>query len=493
MVRPDSPTLKPSAAVGGPYVVDEGGSVALSAVGRAPITKAWVQLFEDTGYAKRFVVADFDDREKDNFDNFALLDQGFPFDTNGATDEASSLRWFAPVGCTMRVNQHSFGDSNFPGALSKTLFGAVNVGEAFDLGTMDNEMSSVQFSPMGADNFPDCRVYYNAPINVAWDFDLDGVFETVGENTNFSAGALDGPGVHAVPVRAQHSTDPTSLGQSAPATVDVRIRNVAPSIGSFNLVDSLGLKVGVDVPFAFVNLEYAAAGLFTDPGKPDHQTAALNFGDGTIVSGNGIGLFSDAFGGVTGQLKHTHIYRVPGTHPLRLDVTDDDGGATAATVSINVVSPIDALESIVHEIDLLLLTATNPQLISALRDARDKLAGNNVSSAKNGAISKLTGGDLVGALVKIKEAIDSIALAEAAGSGDLSQLKYLLGLTGMAVAQGAFLDAVAAVGTPSNGEALQLERMRQAITDGHARLISGEYPLAIDRFKDAVGRSLSLL
>lgn len=62
----------------------------------------------------------------------------------------------------------------------------------------------------------------------------------------------------------------------------------------------------------------------------------------------------------------------------------------------------------------------------------------------------------------------------------------------MAVAQGAYLDAVAAVGTPSNGEAL-LQRIRQAITDGHRRLVSGEYAAAIGRFKDAVGRSQALL
>ena len=72
MVRPNSPTLRPSAAVGGPYVVDEGASIVLSAVGRPPVTKAWIQLFEDPDYAERFIVVDYDDREKDNFDDFEL-------------------------------------------------------------------------------------------------------------------------------------------------------------------------------------------------------------------------------------------------------------------------------------------------------------------------------------------------------------------------------------------------------------------------------------
>ncbi len=494
MVRPESPALRPTVEALGPFEVDEGSAVTLSARGKGPITKAWLQLFEDDGLGlsdnfdgNEWLVVDYEDWHKDNFDDFTKLLWSF-------NDNAGSWRWFAPAGCTLRVNEHTFDDSNFPGRRTRTLFGAGMVEEAFDLdavlnddgdGSMDNKVSSVQF-------FAGCDAYYNAPIEVAWDFDLDSVFETAGENPAFSAAELDGPGLRSVPVRAQHTADPTLLGRSAPATVDVRIRNVAPNIGSFALVDSLGLKVGVDVPFAFVNLEYAAAASFTDPGRPDHQTATLSLGDGTIIPSSAVAVFSDAFGGVTGQLRQPYIYRTPGTYPLRLEVTDDDGGPTAATVSIAVVSPIGAVESIVDEIDLLLAGATNSQVTSALHDARDNLAGNNNGSANNGALDKLASGDLVAALDKIKAAIRALERAEAAGGGDLSRLKYLLGLTGEAVAQGAYLDAVAAVGSPGNGEAMQLQRIRQSITEGHTRLVNGEHVTAIDRFKDATGRALSL-
>ena len=47
-VRANSPTLRPSADFGGPYAVDEGSSVTLTGQARAPITKAFVQLFYDT-------------------------------------------------------------------------------------------------------------------------------------------------------------------------------------------------------------------------------------------------------------------------------------------------------------------------------------------------------------------------------------------------------------------------------------------------------------
>jgi hypothetical protein len=136
---------------------------------------------------------------------------------------------------------------------------------------------------------------------------------------------------------------------------------------------------------------------------------------------------------------------------------------------------------------------TNTKVIAALRDARHNLAGNPNGNPRNGANQELASNDLVAALVKIGAAIKALESAEVSGAGDLSALKYLLGLAGESVAQGTYLEAVAAIGSPSPGEAAQLQRVRQAITDGHARLADGEYLAAIDLFKDGVGRALSLL
>ena len=493
MVRPDSPTLSPNVAAGGPYVVNEGSNLPLAAVGRPAITKAWIELFEDPDYAFRYVVAEHDDRNKDNFDNFERLDLGFIGDVNGATDEASSWRWFAPVGCTLRVNEHSFADSDFPGSRTKTFFGTGHVEEAPDLhfvlsdtgsGSMNDRPSSLQFF---------CDAYYNAPIGVTWDFDLDGAFETAGTNPVFSAAELDGPSIRLVRARAQHPTDPTALGQSPPIDVDIQVKNVAPSIASFALVDAIGLKVGSDVPFAFVNLEYSAEGSFTDPGKPDHQTANLNLGDGTIVQTAGFDAFNDAFGGVLGKLQERHSYSTSGTYTIQVTITDDDGDVTTNSQTITVVSPIEALQSIVSQIDLLLSGTTNSAVIAALRDARNNLAGNGSGSARNGALQELSNGDLVAALIKIGKAITALRNAEAAGAGDLSSLKYLLSLTAESIAQKAYLDAVAAVGVPNPGEATQLVRIRGLVTEGHARLVNGDYSGAVDIFKDAVGRAVTLL
>ena len=493
MVRPGSPTLKPWVQPLGPAEVDEGSTVTLSARGGAPITKAWLQLFEDDGMGlsddftgNGWLAIDYADWPKDNYDNFTKV---------GLNDNAGSWRWFAPAGCTLRANQHSFNDSDFPGR-RKTLVGTGQVEEAADLdvvrddedkGSMDDMISSAEFL---------CDDYYSAPIAVWWDMDRDDTFETTGTNPTFSAAELDGPetpALHSLPVRAQHPTDTTPLGQSAPATFDVRIRNVAPSIAGLGLVDALGRQIGSDVPFALVNLAYAAEASFTDAGKPDHQSARLDMGDGTVYEGSQFDTFKDAYGGAVGELGKRHRYRVTGTYTIRLEVKDDDGGVTAATRTVTVVSPAQVVGWVVKEIDQLLATTTNQKVIRALRDARDNLVGSNNGSASNGALDALESDDLVAALEKIKAAVEALARAEAAEAGDLRNLKYLLGFTAESVAEGAYQEAETAVGTPSPGQAMQLERIRQSIEEGHAMLVDGIYFSAIDQFKDAAGRALSLL
>jgi hypothetical protein len=486
MVRPASPTLRPSVVPSGPFEVDEGSTTLLFAQGKAPITKAWMQFFEDDGIGlsdnfdgNEWLAVDWQDSDKDDYDDFTKLFFHF-------NDNAGSWRWFAPQGCTLRVNQHSIDDDDFPGHF-KTLAGTGLVEEAGDLNqvmddasevSMDDMISSVQFS---------CDAYYNAPLGMLWDLDRNGTFETTGNLPTFSATELDGPSVVSLPVKAQHPTDTSTLGTSPVAMVDVKVRNVVPTIANLDVVDPLGLKVGVDVPFAVANLPYAIQGSFTDPGKPDHQSASLDLGDGTVIESNSFDLFSDAFGGATGQVKQVHSFPASGIYTIKLEVQDDDGGLTTLSKSIKVVTPAEVIGSVVTDIDQRLTTATDQKVIHALRDARDDLTGNNNGAANNGALDHLVTGSLVAALDKVEHAIQTLELAEAAGSGDLNNLKYLLGLAGESVAQGAYQDVLAAIGgSPSPGQVTQLQRMRQSISDGHTKLVNKQYVEALERFKDAV-------
>jgi hypothetical protein len=153
------------------------------------------------------------------------------------------------------------------------------------------------------------------------------------------------------------------------------------------------------------------------------------------------------------------------------------------------LSPTEALQFVIDEIDARLAATTNPNIKQALRDARDDLAGNHIGAAYNGAQDHLAGDNFVAALVKIKSAIEALERAEAAGSGSLSSWKYSLGLTSEAIAQAAYLRAVASVGEPNSAEAERLERIRALIVAGHARLAAGEFASALDEFKDAAAQS----
>ena len=423
MVRPDSPTLKPSVETTGPYEVDEGSSIVLTAHGRGPITKAWVQLYEHTGAGltdnfedyPTWLVSDYEDWDKDDFDDFVELLWYF-------NDKASSLRWFAHQGCSISANDHSMDDPNFPGAKTITLTGAgalPNLSAVHPVPdkSMNDTISSVQFSG-------GCTTYYNEPIDVAWDLNADGSFETPGETATFAAAQVDGPALQHVPVQARHPLDTTELGRGS-AFVDVLVRNVPPTVAGFALTDPRGLEVGVAVPFALVHVPYTAQATFSDPGALDHQTASLAWGDGVSEISPQFDAFIDAFGGAVGRLAHRHRYSVPGTFAVELTVTDDDAGATSRLVSVKVLTPDQALGAIIETLDGLIATASSSSLRAILERARRQLAGNRQGGAANGALDMLTKGDRQATIVKLRLAIDELRAALAAGA-DVSALIALL-------------------------------------------------------------------
>jgi len=423
MVRPGSPTLQPSVEAPGSYAVNEGSSVTVSATGRQATTRAWLQLFANRNLGltdddfNSELVFDFDDRSSEDYDN---LPANVPF----FNDEASAWRWFAPQGCTLEADQHSIDDGNFPG-LYKQLPGDGTVHSASNLslvladngaGSMDDMISAVRFF---------CDDYYNATIGVSWDLDRNGSFETVGGSAVVSAAGLDGPGNLSVPVRAQHPTDTTALGQSAPQSVQVVVRNVAPAITTFGLFNSAGGQIGSDVPFALVGVSVVARGTFTDPGTPDHQTAGLNWGDGTLNDSGVFNRFSDAFGGRVGEVEHAHVYAAASNYTVVLAVTDDDGGGTSASTALTVVTPEQAIGSVIASLDQLIANTpgSKSKLRKALESARRALSGGNTGSSNDGALDKLRDGDRDAARAKVLEAISD--LQDAAGA-DVAPLIAIL-------------------------------------------------------------------
>jgi len=143
-------------------------------------------------------------------------------------------------------------------------------------------------------------------LTFAWDLDGDGIFETPGQSTTFSAAGLDGPGSRAIKMRA---TD--SLGLSSEAVTTVTVMNVAPTVGS----------IAAPSDPVTVNADIATSANFTDPGLPDTHTAVWNWDDGSASAG----AVHEANG--SGSVGGNHAYASPGLYTVRVTVTDDDGGA----------------------------------------------------------------------------------------------------------------------------------------------------------------------
>jgi hypothetical protein len=415
LARPESPTRWPFVQPGGPYAVSEGSSVALTATAQPPITKAWIQLFEHSDYDGRSVIFEFDDRDKDDFDDFRRLDPnyyppfGFAPDFDGASDEASAWRWFAPVGCTVRANYDQIDNPEVEPTIHRraTLTGEArtlghhNLAEVANDGNsgfVGDEFTSVQF-------LADCATHYGAAIGVWWDLNLDGTAETPGPQASFLA--REGPAVLHVPVSAVQN------GSAGSAHAAVTILNVAPAIGSFVLVGPGGSVVGTDVPFALVDVPYTAQATFTDAGTLDHQTATLAWGDGVSEPSSQFVSFHDAFGGVTGSVAHLHTYANDAEFTLALTVTDDDAGASNRSIVVRVLRPEQALQEIVDALDALIAVSRGAQR-GRLQEARDKLDSNQLGDSANGALDLLAKGNTQAAIEKIAQAIEPLRKAETA-------------------------------------------------------------------------------
>lgn len=425
MVRDNSPTYLPTAKVNGPYEVDEGRTVSLTGLAGPPITKAWIELFHEVDYGGSdfstfYPVVDYDDYDRDDYDNFGALElQLFPLFWH--FDKARSWKWFAPAGCSILTI-----DRNLDGTLdeTRTLVGDGLLHEDPDLslvlndaGTddMDQEVDAVDF-------LDDCDAYYAAPVELQWDLDVNGSYETTGSPVIFDAIGFDGPSVVHVPARAQHSFG----GPPGEATATVTVRNVAPELMQFRLTNGAGQVVNVDVPFVLVNLPVTVTADFSDPGVLDHQSATLDWGDGTVDPHTAFITFDEAFGDGSGAVSHAHSYPLPGSYSVVLSVMDDDGGADSESTDVEVLTPEQAVEEVIDLLDGVIAGTTDNNILKELLKARKALAGNVMGISKDGALTMIRAGiDPAAIAFMLEQAIFRLRLAQSAGA-DVGTLIALL-------------------------------------------------------------------
>ena len=147
MARVGSPLNRPVANAGGKkgyYSVEEGSSISLDGSGsEPPFIKPWVELYEHDNFEGRSVVLDWDDRYLEDWRDFGKLDGA----NRGFHDQASSVRWQAPLGCNIGL----YKDTSYQGKMA-TLEGDGTIRSYTDLGNVkfdgDNESVGDEISAM---------------------------------------------------------------------------------------------------------------------------------------------------------------------------------------------------------------------------------------------------------------------------------------------------------------------------------------------------------
>jgi PKD repeat protein len=201
---------------------------------------------------------------------------------------------------------------------------------------------------------------------------------------NFGDGSPTATGATVTHVYADNGAYTVTLTVSdgsltGSATTTATIANVAPSVGA---IAGATLQPGG---------AYAAAGSFTDPGA-DSWVASVDYGDGS-------GTQPLALSGNTFTLGHT--YAASGTFTVTVIVADDDGesGTSHATVVVQAVSltpeeQIAALGNMVNDL----------QASGVLSPPNS----NSLGSSLDGALSKLAGGDVAGAINNLQTFVKKV-------------------------------------------------------------------------------------
>jgi hypothetical protein len=438
VVRENSPTLRPTASIDAPASIDEGSQATVRGAAAAPLTKAFLQLFHGTSFGSFGVVADFADRDLDDFGALEIhelqLLAGPSASVFQHSDKARSWIWHAPSGCSVQAVDRDGSSFVRARTLTESAAAVPAVRSAPDLaavssddgsGDMDRNINAVRF-------LADCEHYYAAPFQLNWDVDGDGAFDD-GSSTSvvLSAAALDGPSVTTVRARSQSTTG----GATGESLATIVVNNVAPRLTSFDVRDGTGMRIGVDVPFALLGLPLEVTATFVDPGKPDRQTASLDWGDGIVESSAAFEEFSDAHGGRLGTLASNHRYALAGEYAISVIVTDDDGGIGRVDGFVSVLSPADALQELIEMLGERIAVTTEPAARRSLELARLHLLGAREGMAGNGAVEKLSTDQRTAASQKIRIAIAHLEDAAAAGcnvTAEASLLKQLLAVLSIA-------------------------------------------------------------
>jgi hypothetical protein len=411
MAHDYSPTFAPTATVGGPFEVDEGGSVELTGSTAPPTIRPFIQLFDALHLQNRFdgnyAVVDYPDYDLDDFDNFPAFEGGF-------NAPILAWNWFAPAGCTIFANLRA-GDFSWTVGLKGT-------------GRVEHDPDLRQlFLNLGAVSWVDfdCDQYYTTPIDLSWDVDINGTYEST---ATFSAAQLDGPAEREVSAQARHPKG----GPADYAVAKVIVRNANPRVTGMRLLDGAGRPLPVQgfpvtVPQVLKNLPVTVDAAFTDAGVLDHQFVSVDWGDGSLDLHSSFTTFNDAFGDGTGAaVSRTHSYRAAGLRSVVFRVRDDDGGFGSRAASLRVITPQEVVEMTINTFDRL-FARTPASAHPHLEEARRALTGIDPRT-NDGALDMIRAGNRAAAIAFLEQSIASLKKAQ----GD-SAVVAVIGVLGQTI------------------------------------------------------------
>jgi tetratricopeptide (TPR) repeat protein len=229
--------------------------------------------------------------------------------------------------------------------------------------------------------------------------------------------------------------------------------------------------IGTDTGGVLVGLNVALTGSFSDAGVADTHSATINWGDGNVTDLGAVNQ-SEA-------MTATHAYLAAGTYTITLTVTDDDGGAGAATFDLPVLDPEEAIQEAIDELrDLANDPDITPEAAAAMNDALEDLVG------KNGALDRIEAGKASLAFMKMIKAIRNLEDAEAADPAlDLTALKQAIALAAESLAVDAVVQAEAAAGTSRDYR--NLAAAHAFLDDAQDLLGQGDFVSAVQTFQKA--------
>jgi len=524
----------PTADAGGPYSVDEGGTVAVSATGSdaedAALSFAWDLdgdgTFETSGQnvtfqatsldgpATRTITVQVSDDDggvaTDNADvTIRNVAPTAAFNAPVTVDEGSTITFALTGPSDPSIGDTTVGFSYAFDCDDRTGYGAFSTSPSESCPTSDDGARTVKGKVRDKDGG---ETEYSASVtiaNVAPSITLDGPAAVdEGGVYTLTLGAVSDPGDDIVIAYIIHwgdgSTETASTvgdvshvyaeGPSNPTiavdltdedgsyanagTLAIAVNNVAPVVEPLTLTDPARQVPGTDTDFVVVGMEVDLASLFTDAGGQDTHTATIDWGDQSA---------SINIDPATNPINASHTFDTVGNFTVSLTIVDDDGASATQSAVVNVADPLTATAAVID--DLAALVREKPDL--ALFAALIQLQGNNSRAANNGTLALLES-DPAAALVKLGKALN--ALAYAPNSVTVANAEYVLTYVARAVAMEHQADAIAALGSnPSKGEEKQLDRIADDIATGDNFLANGAYPKAVSAYTDALRRALDLV